>query len=301
MVISNHVWNHVTLLWNFVSLCGIVYMCVGVKVINSQGIISWDIVWALKRARVCLGLESCLTAESVKSTALALKSVDDVHGGHGLPLGVLGVGDGITDDVLEEHLQDTTGLLVDKSGDTLDTTTASQTADGGLGDTLDVIAQYLAMTLGATLSETLSSFTTSRHVYCSTVVLRIMTKFNTEHICSFSPRVRGLPYVPGFQFLLENAILDQSQTFLHFRRLNFKTLLDQSHEATQTDSCARSPCTVAPSLTAARPGRGSLPGPGSADIHRLVLLPYSCDKCLINYNFTNIQYFRVKFSGYIDI
>ena len=132
---------------------------------NSMKSFSLDVVWALKRARI-FGLltASSLTAEAVQGAALTLQSVDHVHGGHGLPLGVLGVGDGITDYVLEEHLQDTTGLLVDQAGDTLDTTTASQTADCGLGDTLDVITKNLAMTLGATLSETLASFATSRHV-----------------------------------------------------------------------------------------------------------------------------------------
>ena len=69
---------------------------------------------ALKRA-VCCRWEERLTSESVESPALSLQSVDNVHGGHCLPLGVLGVGDGITDDVLEEHLQDTTGLLVDET------------------------------------------------------------------------------------------------------------------------------------------------------------------------------------------
>ena len=60
---------------------------------------------------------------------------------------MLGVGDRITDDlggkdqhgvkrglrrnahVLKEDLEDTTGLLVDKAGDTLDTTTTGETAD----------------------------------------------------------------------------------------------------------------------------------------------------------------------------
>ena len=107
---------------------------------------------------------SCLTAESVQGTSLAFEGVDNVHGGHCLPLGVLGVGDGITDDILKEYLQDTTGLLVDESGDTLHTTSASKTTDGRLGDTLDVITKYLPVTLGATLSQTLSSFTTARHV-----------------------------------------------------------------------------------------------------------------------------------------
>ena len=71
---------------------------------------------------------------------------------------MLGVGNGITNDRFEEGFKDTTGLLIDHGGDTLDTTTASETTDGGLGDTLDVVTQDLAMTLSATLSETLTTF-----------------------------------------------------------------------------------------------------------------------------------------------
>ena len=55
----------------------------------------------------------CLTAEAVERAALPLERVDDVEGGDGLALGVLGVGDSITDDALEEGLKDTTGLFVD--------------------------------------------------------------------------------------------------------------------------------------------------------------------------------------------
>ena len=54
-----------------------------------------------------------LTTETVDGTALALEGVDDIEGGDGLALGVLGVGDGITDDTLEEGLENTTGLFVD--------------------------------------------------------------------------------------------------------------------------------------------------------------------------------------------
>jgi hypothetical protein len=57
--------------------------------------------------------EGYLTTETVKGASLALESVDDVEGGDGLALGVLSVGDGITDDTLEEGLQYTTGLFVD--------------------------------------------------------------------------------------------------------------------------------------------------------------------------------------------
>ena len=104
-----------------------------------------------------------LTSESVEGTSLAFQSIDDIHGGDSLPLGVLGVGDGITDDVLKEDLEDTTGLFVDEARDALDTTTTRQTADGRLGDTLDVITQHLPVTLGASLSEPLSSFASACH------------------------------------------------------------------------------------------------------------------------------------------
>ena len=40
--------------------------------------------------------DESLTSESVEGTSLAFKSIDDIHGGDSLPLGMLGVGDGIT-------------------------------------------------------------------------------------------------------------------------------------------------------------------------------------------------------------
>ena len=92
---------------------------------------------------------------------MALQSVDDVHGGDGLSLGVLTVGDGITDDVLEEYLENSTSFLIDESRDTLDSTTTSKTANSWLGDSLDVVSKDLAMALGTTFSEAFSSLSTS--------------------------------------------------------------------------------------------------------------------------------------------
>lgn len=60
---------------------------------------------------------SHLTTETVQGTALALEGVDYVKGGDGLALGVLSVGDGVTDDTLEEGLEDRAGLLVDHCRD----------------------------------------------------------------------------------------------------------------------------------------------------------------------------------------
>jgi hypothetical protein len=122
-----------------------------------------------------------LGAETVEGAALALESVDDVERGDGLALGVLSVGDRVADNVLKEGLEDGAGLLVDEARNTLDTTTASETADSGLGNTprvlsasesestffdrhsLDVVTKDLAVTLGAALAETLATLSTAGH------------------------------------------------------------------------------------------------------------------------------------------
>merc|ERR1712045_286536 len=112
-----------------------------------------------------------LTAESVQSTSLPLEGIDNIHSSDSLPLGMFSVGDSISDHVLKEHLQHTTGLLVDEARDTLDSTTTRQTSDGGLSNTLDVISQHLTVTLSASLAESLSSFATSSHVEISCLKL----------------------------------------------------------------------------------------------------------------------------------
>ena len=104
-----------------------------------------------------------LSAETVEGLSLTLESIDDIHCGDSLTAGVLGVGDRVTDDVLKEDLEHTAGLFVDETGDALDTTTASQASDRRLSDALNVVAKDLAVTLGAALSETLTTFTTARH------------------------------------------------------------------------------------------------------------------------------------------
>ena len=82
-------------------------------------------------------------AEAVKGAALSLESVHDIESGDGLALGVFGVGDGVTDDVLEEGSEDGTGLLVDVVRDSLDTTATSESADSGLGNAHDSLLEGL--------------------------------------------------------------------------------------------------------------------------------------------------------------
>jgi len=62
---------------------------------------------------------SGLTTETIQSTALAFESIDDIEGGNGLALGVLSVGDSVTNNALKEGLQNTTGLFVDHCNDAL--------------------------------------------------------------------------------------------------------------------------------------------------------------------------------------
>ena len=110
-----------------------------------------------------------LSSESVEGTSLPLESIDNIHGGDSLPLGVFSVGDSVPDDILQENLENSTGLLIDEARDTLDSSTTSQPPDGRLGDALDVVSQHLPVPLGTALSQSLSSFSTSSHVAARSV------------------------------------------------------------------------------------------------------------------------------------
>jgi len=124
-------------------------------------------VLALKRA---VGLGFCcdvsrvgLASESVERAPLSLESIDDVHGSDGLSLGVFRVGHSISDDVFEEDFEDTSGFFVDESRDSLDSSTPSETTDGGLRDSLDVVSQHFPVTLGSSFPKTLPSLSTASH------------------------------------------------------------------------------------------------------------------------------------------
>ena len=54
---------------------------------------------------------------------------------------MLDVGDGVTNDILKEYLEDTTGFFVDEARDTLDSTTTCKTSHSRLCDTLDIMTE----------------------------------------------------------------------------------------------------------------------------------------------------------------
>ena len=97
-------------------------------------------------------VRTSLSSKAVQGAPLPLEGIHHVERGHGLAAGVLGVGDSVPDDVLQEHLKHTAGLLVDETRDALDASPPGQPADGGLGDALDVVSQNLPVPLGASLA-----------------------------------------------------------------------------------------------------------------------------------------------------
>merc|ERR1719209_945847 len=104
-----------------------------------------------------------LSSKAIQGPALPLQGIHHIHGSHSLPLGMFGVGHGVTDDILQEHLENTPGLLIDETADPHDTTPSSKPPDCRLGDALDVVPQHLAMSLGPSLAQALASFTSSSH------------------------------------------------------------------------------------------------------------------------------------------
>ena len=122
-----------------------------------------------------------LAAEAVEGTALATKRVHDVHGGHCLAARVLSVGDGVADDAFEEDLEDRACLLVDEAGDAFHAATACQTADGGLGDALDVVAKHLAVALGAALTEPLAAQSLAQTTLAAATLAVGPRSYEVEH------------------------------------------------------------------------------------------------------------------------
>jgi 3-hydroxyisobutyrate dehydrogenase-like beta-hydroxyacid dehydrogenase len=87
------------------------------------------------------------------------------------------------------HLEDATGLFVDQARDTLDTTTTSETTNGRLGDTLDVVTKDLAVPVSrkAMGKSTSANIATARRremsLPLSTALAETFTAFSTTGHC----------------------------------------------------------------------------------------------------------------------
>ncbi|XP_011821884.1 PREDICTED: uncharacterized protein LOC105529367 [Mandrillus leucophaeus] len=97
------------------------------------------------------------------SASLALERVNHIHSSDSLALGVLRIGHGVPDHVLQKNLENTSGLLVNQTGDPFNPTTPSKAPNSRLSDALDVIPQHFPVALGASLTQTFAAFAATRH------------------------------------------------------------------------------------------------------------------------------------------
>ena len=107
---------------------------------------------------------ACSPSEPVQRLALALQCVNHVHDTDGLAVCVLRVRNRVTNDVFNEHLQNTTRLVVHRPRDALHPSSPCKAPDRRLGNASQVVAKDLAMTLGTALPKPLSALATAGHV-----------------------------------------------------------------------------------------------------------------------------------------
>jgi hypothetical protein len=82
-----------------------------------------------------------------------------------------GISQSVADNVFKEYLEDTSGFLIDPSVDAFDTSAASESADSGHGNALDIVTENLHIMPSlarppAHGETTVLSFSTARHQGC---------------------------------------------------------------------------------------------------------------------------------------
>ena len=80
----------------------------------------------------------------VDGATLTVQGPHNIRGAHSLTLAHFNHSANVAKKVLQEKLQVEPRLLVDVGRDALDAAAASEAADGGLGDALDVVAEYFS-------------------------------------------------------------------------------------------------------------------------------------------------------------
>ena len=80
----------------------------------SEGVALKRAVWS-SESRMMMNGKQDLTSKTIEGSSLSLQGIDDIHGSDSLPLGVLSVGDGISDDIFQEDLENSSGFLIDQS------------------------------------------------------------------------------------------------------------------------------------------------------------------------------------------
>ena len=90
---------------------------------------------------------------------MSLKSINNIHGSHSFPPGMLSVGNSIPNDVSQEAREDVSDFLINVKGDSLDTSSSGEPSDSRLGDAFDKRSgRLLGVSLDADFSDAFSAF-----------------------------------------------------------------------------------------------------------------------------------------------
>ena len=95
------------------------------------------------KARVKLDEGARSASETIEGSALAFESIDNVECCDRLSLGMLSIGDRVSDDVLQEGFEDDSALIIDQGADSFDSSSSGESSDCWLGDTHDVLLDGL--------------------------------------------------------------------------------------------------------------------------------------------------------------
>ena len=135
-----------------------------------------DAIWfGSEKSRLRTDTRVLLTSKTIEGPPLAFQSVHHVHSSDCFTFRVLSVGNRVTNNILQKNFEHTSRFLIDQAGNSLDSTTACQSANGRFCDPLDVVTQNLSVTFRPTFSQSFASLTASRHFFL------IQRKRNVEY------------------------------------------------------------------------------------------------------------------------
>ena len=119
---------------------------------------------------IYLKVEGRSNAVAVEDAAIFLHGVDDIHGGNGLALGVLGEGEGVTHHLLQEIIDKASHVLVSGERDALHTSPPGESADGAVGHSSHTQSEF------ALVSSALLAGGASGHLACLAFACRHLSR-----------------------------------------------------------------------------------------------------------------------------
>ena len=110
-------------------------------------------------------LSSSFLTKAIQCLPFSSQCIHNIHCSNSLAVGVFSICHRISNNVLQEHLQNTLHLIVHDPRDSLDPTPPSKAADGRLGNALNVVPQDTSMAFCPSFAKTFATFSPAWHVY----------------------------------------------------------------------------------------------------------------------------------------